>query len=124
MFNFSRIVERRIKEAEEKGDFKELPGKGRPLELEDDSRVPEDLRLAYKILKNADCIPPEIQLKKDIRRMEDMLTDIKDEREKYRQIKRINYKIMKLNMMGKKSPLLEENEIYYTKILEKVERHD
>ena len=88
--------------------------------MEDDSHVPEDLRLAYKVLKNADCLPPELQLKKEIRQMEDMLDAIPDEKEKYRLIKRINFKIMKLNMMGKKSPLLEETEIYYKKILNKL----
>ena len=49
--------------------------------------------------------------------MEDMLEDIPDEKEKYRQIKKINYKIMRLNLMGKKSPLLEEKGIYYKKVV-------
>jgi hypothetical protein len=52
--------------------------------------------------------------------MEDMLEEIPDEREKYRHIKKINYKIMKLNMMGRGSPLLEETEIYYGKLVEKL----
>ena len=119
MFPYLKIVEQRIKEALEKGEFDNLPGQGEPLSLEDDSRVPEDLRLAYKVLKNADCLPPELELKKEIRQMEDMLENIPDEKEKYRQIKKINYKIMKLNMMGHKSPLLEEKEIYYKKLFEK-----
>ncbi len=49
-----------------------------------------------------------------------MLEDIPDEKEKYRHIKRINYKIMQLNMMGKKSPLMEETEIYYSKLVKKL----
>ena len=121
MDGFDKIAERRIRDALERGDFKDLPGRGRPLQLEDDSRVPEDLRLAYKILKNADCLPPEIEIKKEIRQMEDMLASLPDERERYRHIKRINYKIMQLNMMGKKSPLLEESQIYYRKLTEKME---
>ena len=52
--------------------------------------------------------------------MEDMLKNIPDEKERYRQIKKINHKIMKLNMMGHKSPLLEEKQIYYGKIIEKL----
>ena len=115
-----KLVEKRIKEAQERGDFDNLPGHGQPIQIEDDSHIPEDLRLAYKILKNADCIPPELQLKKEIRQMEDMLEGIPDEKEKYRQIKRINYKILQLNMMGKKSPLLEETELYYSKLVEKL----
>ena len=119
MFVFQKIIEKRIKEAQERGEFDGLPGRGEPLKIEDDSHVPEDLRLAYKVLKNADCLPPELQLKKEIRKMEDMLEHIPDEKEKYRQIKRINYKIMQLNMLGKKSPLLEENQIYYKKLVDK-----
>ncbi|MFH1243143.1 MAG: DnaJ family domain-containing protein [Pseudomonadota bacterium] len=119
MFGFQKIVEKRIQEALERGDFDDLPGRGKPIEIEDDSMVPEDLRLAYKVLKNAGCLPPELQLKKEIRQMEDLLESIPDEREKYRQIKKINYRIMKLNLMGKKSPLLEEMEIYYKKLVDK-----
>jgi hypothetical protein len=119
MLGYEKIVEKRIKEAEERGEFNNIPGSGRPLKLDDDSRIPADLRLAYKILKNADCLPPEIELQKEIRKMEDMLETIPDEKERYLQIKRINFKIMKLNMMGRKPPLLEENQIYYSKVIEK-----
>ena len=52
--------------------------------------------------------------------MEDLLEEVPDEKQAYKLIKEINFKIMKLNMMGKKSPLLEENQIYYKKILEKI----
>lgn len=115
-----KLVEKRIKEAEEKGAFDNLPGKYKPIKIEDFSNVPEDLRIAYKILKNAGCLPPELQLRKEIRKMEDLLEEVPDEKQAYKLIKEINFKIMKLNMMGKKSPLLEENQIYYKKILEKI----
>ena len=115
-----RIAERKIKEALEKGELDNLPGRGEPLNLEDDSRVPEDLRMAYKVLKNADCLPPELELRKEIRQMEDLLETIPDEKEKYRHIKRINLKITQLNMMGHKSPLLEESQLYYSKIVDKL----
>ena len=120
MFGFDKIVERKIKEAMERGEFDELPGRGELLRLEDDSHVPEDLRLAYKILKNADCLPPELELKKEIRQMEDMLENVSDEKEKYRLIKRINFQIMKLNMSGKRSALLEDTQIYYKKVIDKL----
>lgn len=115
-----KIAERRIQEAQERGEFENLPGQGKPLKLEDDSNVPEDLRIAYKILKNADCLPPELEAKKEIRQMEDLLASIPDERERYKLIKKINYQIMKLNMMGKRSPLLEEKEIYFQKVVDKI----
>ena len=52
--------------------------------------------------------------------MEDMLAAIPDEKERYRLIKKINFKIMKLNVMGRKSPLLEEKQIYYKKLIDKM----
>ena len=119
MFVFQKIIEKKILEAQKKGEFDDLPGTGEPISIEDDSHVPEDLRLTYKILKNANCVPPEVQLRKDIRKMEDMLEGMSDEKEKYRHIKRINFKIMQLNMMGKASPLLGDTEVYYNKVLEK-----
>jgi len=117
---YLKIVEQRIREAQEKGEFDNLPGQGKPLNLEDDRHIPEDLRLAYKILKNADCLPPEVEEKREIRQMEDLLAGVPDEKERYRLIKRINYRIMKLNMMGKKSPLLEEKQIYYRRVVDKI----
>jgi len=117
---YEKIVEQRIREAVEKGEFDNLPGKGKPIPLEDDSHVPEELRLAYKLLKNADCLPPELMEKKEILQMEDMLAAIPDEKERYKLMKKINFKIMKLNVMGKKSPLLEEKQIYYKKLIDKI----
>ena len=119
MFNYLAIVEQRIRNAQRDGKFDQLPGEGRPLQLEDDSGVPEDLRLAYKIMKNADYLPPELAEKKEIRQMEDMLARLPDEEAKYRLIKKINYKIMKLNIVRERPLLLEEGQLYYRKVVEK-----
>lgn len=120
LFAYQKIIEKRIKEAQENGEFDNLPGEGKPLALEDESRIPEDLRLSHKILKNANCLPPEVELKKEIRHLEDMLEDIPDEKEKYHQIKKINLLITKLNMMGHGSPLFDEDQVYYRKIVNKL----
>jgi hypothetical protein len=122
MLGYQKIAERKIKEAEERGEFDNLPGKGKPMEKDDYDSVPGDLRIAYKILKNSNCLPPELELRKEIRNLEDMLENIPDEKEKYRQIKRINLKIMQMNMMGHKSPMLEEDQLYYQRIVEKFEK--
>ncbi|MCF8127606.1 MAG: DUF1992 domain-containing protein [Deltaproteobacteria bacterium] len=121
MYGFQKIIEKKIQDAQENGDFDDLPGKGKPIALEDDRNIPEELRLTYKILKNADCLPPELELRKEIRTMEDMLDKIPDEKAKYKHIKKINYKIMQLNMMGKGSPLLGESEFYYRKVIDKTD---
>jgi hypothetical protein len=55
------IAERVIQEAIARGELDDLPGAGRPLELDDDALVPEELRLAYRILKNAGYVPEEVR---------------------------------------------------------------
>jgi hypothetical protein len=66
---FSLIAENRIREAMAQGEFENLPGAGEPLSLEKYFSVPEDLRMAYSILKNADCAPAEVELMKEISRL-------------------------------------------------------
>ncbi|MCG6980697.1 MAG: DUF1992 domain-containing protein [Deltaproteobacteria bacterium] len=115
-----RLAEERIRDAIQRGEFDNLPGSGKPLILEDDRHIPDDLRLAYKILKNADCLPPELELKKEIRKAEELLSSVADEGEKYRQLQKVNFLIMKLNEMRKGSVQWEEKQIYYAKIVDKV----
>lgn len=95
---FEKIVEERIKKALKKGEFENLPGKGKPLPGED-MNVPEDIRLAYKILKNADCIPPELEVKKEIRSTKELLSGMEETSEKYSVLKKLNHLIFKLNSM-------------------------
>jgi hypothetical protein len=87
---------------------------------EDLERVPEELRMSYIILKNAGCPPPEVALKNEILQIEDMLGHIKDEEEKYRQIKKLNYLVTKLNTMRPRPVNFEENQRYYGDIVNKI----
>jgi hypothetical protein len=64
------LVEQKILEAAARGEFDDLPGAGRPLDLDDDPLIPEDLRLAYRILKNAGFVPPEVETVKEIAALE------------------------------------------------------
>jgi len=96
---FEKIVEERIRRAQQRGEFENLPGHGKPLPLDEDARVPEELRLAYKILKNADCLPPELEVKKEIQQTEDLLVGMRDTAARYRVLKKLNFLIMKLNTL-------------------------
>ncbi|HDM75666.1 MAG TPA: DUF1992 domain-containing protein [Deltaproteobacteria bacterium] len=115
-----KIAEERIKEALDRGEFDNLPGAGKPIKFDDKHQVPEELRLAYKILKNASCLPPEIELKKEIQTVEELLEGIEDEQEKYRQIKKLNFLILKLNMARSVPVNMEEHQVYYEKIVDKI----
>ena len=118
---FSKIIEERIRKAQEKGAFDNLEGAGKPLNLEDDSHIAEDLRLAHKILKNANCLPPEIELKKEIARTEDLLSGMKDTAQKHRTLKKLNYLIMKLNAVRDTSIELEIPQHYSLKLVDRLE---
>ncbi len=120
MFNFTRIAERRIQEAMERGEFDNLEGKGRPLVFEDDSFVPQDLRMAYKILKNAGFLPPELLVEKEITDATDLLVAMEDERERYKQARKLNLLVTKANMLRKRPINLEKHQVYYRKIVERV----
>jgi hypothetical protein len=118
---FERVAENRILEALEAGLFDNLPGKGKPLLLEDESHIPPDLRMAYKIMKNADCLPPELEVRKEIVRLQDLVASMPDEAEKLKQMRRLNFFVMKLGMMRPVPLHLEEHELYTPKILERLE---
>ena len=118
---FSKIIEERIRKAQEKGAFDNLQGAGKPLDLKDDSHIAEDLRLAHKILKNADFLPPEIELKKEIQRTEDLLSGMKDTAQKHRTLKKLNYLIMKLNAVRDTSIELEIPQHYSLKLVDRLE---
>jgi hypothetical protein len=60
------LAERRIEEAIAEGAFDDLPGAGRPLLLDDDRLVPEELRAAYRLLKNAGFVPPEVEARREL----------------------------------------------------------
>lgn len=64
------LAERKIEEALARGELADLPGAGRPLDLDDDPLVPEDVRMAYRILKNAGFVPPEVEQIREISALE------------------------------------------------------
>jgi hypothetical protein len=119
---FSRIVEERIRSAQKKGEFENLSGAGKPLRLEEDRHIAEDLRLSHKILKNADCLPPEIELKKEIERTEDLLRGMEDTAEKYRTLKKLNFLIMKFNSTRNQSIDFDVPQKYAGRLVDRLNR--
>jgi hypothetical protein len=118
---FNKIVEERIRKAQQKGEFDNLAGSGKPLNFLDDQAVAEELRLAFKILKNADCLPPEIELKKEIQQTEELLRGMGETAAKYRTMKKLNFLIMKLNTLRNTSIEFESPQKYSDKLIEKLE---
>ncbi|HEX9883022.1 MAG TPA: DnaJ family domain-containing protein [Desulfobaccales bacterium] len=121
---FERIAENRILEAMEAGEFDNLEGMGQPLNLEDDSHIPLELRMAYKILKNAHCLPPELELRKEVVTLQDLVASMEDEAEKLKQMRRLNFLMMKLSMIRPVSAQVLEHDLYTPKILERLESRE
>ena len=80
--SFDQIVESLIKEAQARGEFDNLPGKGKPIDLTEYFNSPEDVRVAQAMLKNAGMVPVEIELLQEIAALKEMLVSSSDEPEK------------------------------------------
>ncbi|GAF96661.1 unnamed protein product, partial [marine sediment metagenome] len=89
--------------------------------LLDDQMVAEELRLAYKILKNADYLPPEIELKKEIQQTAELLRGMGETAVKYRTMQKLNFLIMKLNTLRNTAIEFEAPQKYSDKLIEKLE---
>ncbi|WP_028784881.1 DUF1992 domain-containing protein [Thalassobacillus devorans] len=97
--DFTSIVEEKIKQSIRNGDFDNLPGKGKPLPKDDMDHVPADLRNSYKILKNANMIPEEMQLKKEIVSLEELIDCCRNPEEKEIYKQRLSEKQLRFQLM-------------------------
>lgn len=96
------IAEQKIREAMRNGEFDDLPGKGKPLRLEDLSHVKEELRAGYIILKNAGILPEELQIQKEIMSLETLVNSCYDEVDRKELKMELNEKILRFNIMMEK----------------------
>jgi hypothetical protein len=117
---FSKIAEQRIREAIEKGEFDNLSGMGKPLDFSEDVWIPQDLRMSYRILKNAGCLPPELELRNEIISLRDLINTIDDDQARLKKMRELNFKLLKLNELRKKPIQLEKHPEYEDKIYKKM----
>jgi hypothetical protein len=117
---FARIAERRIREAMENGEFDNLEGMGKPITFEDETMIPEDLRMVYRILKNAGCIPPELELRNEVVNMSALINTIDDDKERLKKIREFNFKLLRLNIVRKRPFSLDEFPEYEFKVADKL----
>jgi hypothetical protein len=71
---WERIAENRIREAMQQGEFDNLPGAGKPIDLDGYFKLPEHLRVAFSILKSANCVPAEVEMLNEIAALEQRLS--------------------------------------------------
>lgn len=97
--NLDKIVEEMIKKAQERGEFDDLPGKGKPIDLTEYFEMPEEVRVAQVMLKNAGMAPREVDLLKEIAGLRQILTKVVDEKKKAELQKQIQEKQIEFNLM-------------------------
>ena len=99
MMSFDRIVEALIKEAQERGEFDNLPGKGKPIDLSAYFETPEEVRMVQSVLKNAGMTSPEVQILKEIAELTQLRETVTDDTKKQQISKKIQEKQVEFNLM-------------------------
>jgi hypothetical protein len=117
---FDALVEKHISEAQAKGMFDDLSGAGAPLNLDDDALVPEELRAAYRILKNAGYVPPEVEALRDLREIEQMLERAPNAEERSTVISKFNALLSRAGVMRGRHFAVDND--YFLKVAEKLAR--
>jgi hypothetical protein len=96
------LAERRILEAIREGILDDLTLRGQPIPREDLSGVPEELRMGYKILNNAGYLPEELEVKKEILALQDLLGACTSPDEKQEAQRRLTLRRLQFDMMMEK----------------------
>lgn len=94
-----RAIEAIIREAMARGEFDNLPGKGKPIDLSDYFNTPEDFRLAYSIMKNAGVLPEEVEVLKEIEALNSELETCTDESQRKQLKKKIEDRKMRVSLL-------------------------
>jgi hypothetical protein len=118
VFSPDALVEERIQEATRRGDFDNLPGAGQPLTLDDDGLVPPEVRIAYRILKNAGFVPPEVLERREIAELEAELTGIRDAAARQHALTKLA--LLRTRLGLRRSRALARNPCYERKIVAKL----
>lgn len=116
MFEFERIAEQRILDAIARGELNDLPGTGAPLDLGDDALVPPELRLAFRVLKNAGYIPEEVRLRREISELENFSRDPLADPAERRALNRLALLKARLAARRGREPAFEAENRYREKI--------
>ena len=97
--SFEKIVESIIQEAIARGEFENLPGQGKPIDLTEYFNAPEEVRVAQAMLKNAGMVPVEIDLLHEIAGLKELKTSAKNDNEKDKIHKLLVEKQLQFNLL-------------------------
>ena len=120
MYAFEIVAERKIQEAIDRGEFDNNPLAGKPLPPDGLDNVSPELRMALKILKNAGVVPEEIELRKQIVSLQEMLRTCASDEERVSLQVKLNEKQLRYNMLAEKRTGKVFLPEYQAKIMEKL----
>lgn len=122
MWLLDQLAEDNIARARERGELDDLPNDGRPLQLDDDSMVPPELRAAYRILKNAGYLPEEMQVRRDLQDAEALLHAARTEEERATAGARVRLLLSRLG--DHRAGSLMTQEAYFQRIRDRIQREE
>ncbi|MCJ7840822.1 DUF1992 domain-containing protein [Lederbergia sp. NSJ-179] len=121
MDRLDHLTEDRIRKAYEEGQFDDLPGAGKPLPPDSPKGIPDDLKMAYRVMKNAGLSPNEMDVKKEIMSIEDLIRHSEDKLDKEGLKKRLNSKLLEYNsLLAKKG--IKTNSTVFRKYQDQIEK--
>jgi hypothetical protein len=95
-------IEETIREAMARGEFDDLPGAGKPLDLTAYFDTPEELRMAFALLRSNEFVPSEIELLKEIEELRTEIRSSNDESEKAALTRKLNERLLAYNIAVEK----------------------
>ncbi|QDY43225.1 DUF1992 domain-containing protein [Candidatus Pantoea soli] len=123
MWLIDQLAEQHIRDALEKGELSNLPGEGAPLQLDDDSAVPAELRTGYRLLKNAGFLPPELAMRREALELNDLLHELDPADRQTREVaKRLSLLEIKLRQAGMSTDFLHSE--YRNSITQRLQQEE
>jgi hypothetical protein len=101
--SLEKLIDKMIREAIDEGEFDDLEGAGKPVDLSSYFSVPEDLRAGHSVLKNAGVIPEEAQLLKEAQTLRQELNACENEEDRRKLKKSIDEKMLRYNLLRERS---------------------
>lgn len=97
--SLEKFIDEQIKKAIEAGEFDDLEGKGKPLDLDAYFNTPEDLRAGYAMLKSSNFVPEEVEMMREIGALRERVAALPDGEEKQRLSKELQEKVLALSLI-------------------------
>lgn len=119
--DFMKLVEDRIREAQKNGEFENLPGFGKPLPDDELANIPEDLRMAYRLMRNAGFSPEEALIKKELMTIEDLIRKGNSELNQDELKNQLNESMLRYNQLLSKKRV-KTNSSVFKNYEQKIER--